>query len=60
MDMRITYYFRTILKTRAVNLYQNNQLLTCTCLGRSIIGYNYTKLVMHAFTKVDNLADAKA
>ena len=48
---------------RAVNLYRNNRLLTCTCQGRSIIVYNYTKPVMHnayAFTKVDNLADAKA
>ena len=51
------------LVTRAVNLYRNNRILTCTCQGRSIIGCNYTKPVMHnayAFTKVDNLADAKA
>jgi len=31
----------------AVNLYRNNKLLTCTYQGRSIIGYNYTKAVMH-------------
>ena len=54
--------FTASIKSSAVNLYRNNRLLTCICQGRSIIGYNYTKPVIHdayAFTKADNLADTK-
>ena len=50
------------IRNSAVNPYQNNRLLTYTCQGRSIIGCNYTKPVMHnayAFTIVNNLADGK-
>ena len=50
------------LATRAVNLYRNNRLLTCTCQGRSIIGFNYAKPVKHnayAFTKVGKCKSIK-
>jgi len=46
----------------AVNLYRNNRLLTCSFQGRSIIGYKYTKPVMHnayAFTKVGKCKSIK-